>query len=193
MRNQPRPGAIGLKLSTKVVIALYAVFAVYGCIDYTIQRQVIRPSFQSLEDESARTDMERVIRALDRELTQLMTFSADWGNWIDTYGFMEDRNEDFIGSVHGRDSLVRARLALDRDGRFLALDTKVFANMGAYVSTVAPVVPTLAMASAMGGVYDIQMTELAQQVLLLTKYKPAKCNGNPCMMVFPFRLKLKGG
>ena len=30
----------------------------------------------------------------------------------------------FFGSVHGRDSLVRARLALDRDGRFLALDTK---------------------------------------------------------------------
>lgn len=68
-----------------------------------------------------------------------------------------DRNEDFVGSVHGRDSLVRARLALDRDGRFLALDTKVFANLGAYVSTVAPAVPTMAMGSAMGGVYDIPL------------------------------------
>jgi aerobic carbon-monoxide dehydrogenase large subunit len=68
-----------------------------------------------------------------------------------------DRNEDFTGSAHGRDSLVRARLALDRNGRFLALDTKVFANLGAYVSTVAPVVPTMAMASAMGGVYDIPL------------------------------------
>src|SRR5262249_35064445 len=29
-----------------------------------------------------------------------------------------DRNEDFTGSAHGRDSLVRARLALDRNGRF---------------------------------------------------------------------------
>jgi carbon-monoxide dehydrogenase large subunit len=68
-----------------------------------------------------------------------------------------DRSEDFTGSVHGRDSVVRARLALDRDGRFLALDTKVFANLGAHVSTVAPVVPTMAMASAMGGVYDIPL------------------------------------
>src|SRR6185295_12647 len=68
-----------------------------------------------------------------------------------------DRSEDFIGSVHGRDSVVRARLALDRDGRFLALDTKVLANLGAHVSTVAPVVPTMAMASAMGGVYDIPL------------------------------------
>jgi carbon-monoxide dehydrogenase large subunit len=68
-----------------------------------------------------------------------------------------DRGEDFISSAHGRDSVVRARLALDRDGRLLALETKVLANLGAYVSTVAPVVPTMAMASAVGGVYDIPL------------------------------------
>ena len=68
-----------------------------------------------------------------------------------------ERNEEFLGSVHGRDSLVRARLALDADGRFLALEANVLADMGAYVSTVAPVVPTMAMGSAMGGVYDIPL------------------------------------
>jgi carbon-monoxide dehydrogenase large subunit len=66
-----------------------------------------------------------------------------------------ERNEEFLGSVHGRDSVVRARLALDADGRFLALQAHVLADMGAYVSTVQPVVPTMAMGSAMGGVYDI--------------------------------------
>src|SRR5437667_5284670 len=44
-----------------------------------------------------------------------------------------DRSEDFVTSAHGRDSFVRARLALDSDGKFLALEAKVFANMGAYV------------------------------------------------------------
>ena len=68
-----------------------------------------------------------------------------------------DRSEDFVASTHGRDSVARARLALDRDGRFLALEAKVLANLGAHVSTVAPVVPTVAMASAMGGVYDIPL------------------------------------
>jgi carbon-monoxide dehydrogenase large subunit len=52
---------------------------------------------------------------------------------------------------------VRARLALDRDGKFLALWADVLADMGAYISTVAPVVPTMAMGSAMGGVYDIPL------------------------------------
>jgi carbon-monoxide dehydrogenase large subunit len=68
-----------------------------------------------------------------------------------------ERNEEFLASVHGRDSLVRARLALDKDGKFLALQAHVLANMGAYVSTVQPVVPTMAMGSAMGGVYDIPL------------------------------------
>ena len=74
-----------------------------------------------------------------------------------------DRSEDFLGSAHGRDSVVRVRLALDRNGRFLALDTKVLANLGAYVSTVAPVVPTMAMASAMGGVYAIPLIAFQAQ------------------------------
>jgi len=74
-----------------------------------------------------------------------------------------DRSEDFLASVHGRDSVVRVRLALGGNGRFLALDTKVLANLGAYVSTVAPVVPTMAMASAMGGVYDIPLIAFQAQ------------------------------
>jgi carbon-monoxide dehydrogenase large subunit len=69
----------------------------------------------------------------------------------------EDRSESFLASVHGRDSRVRARLAVDRDGRFVALEADVLADMGAYISTVAPVVPTMAMGSAMGGVYDIPL------------------------------------
>jgi carbon-monoxide dehydrogenase large subunit len=71
--------------------------------------------------------------------------------------WIEDRSESFLASVHGRDSRVQARLALDRDGKFLALWADVLADMGAYISTVAPVVPTMAMGSAMGGVYDIPL------------------------------------
>jgi sensor domain CHASE-containing protein len=85
-----------LKLNSKVVLVLCAVFVTYGLIDFTVQKQVILPSFESLEADAAVTDMERVTRALDRELTQLMTFSADWGNWIDTYEYVRRRNADFI-------------------------------------------------------------------------------------------------
>jgi carbon-monoxide dehydrogenase large subunit len=74
-----------------------------------------------------------------------------------------DRNEEFVASVHGRDSVVRARLALDSDGKFLALQAKILANMGAYVSTLQPGVPTMALGSAMGGVYDIPLIAFVTQ------------------------------
>jgi hypothetical protein len=44
-----------------------------------------------------------------------------------------------------------------------------------------------------GGVYNEQMTDTVQQVLLLTKYKPAMCKGTPCTMQFRFTQKLKAG
>jgi hypothetical protein len=37
-----------------------------------------------------------------------------------------------------------------------------------------------------------QMADLAQQVLLLTKYKPGLCSGSPCTMQYRFTQKLKG-
>ena len=65
------------------------------------------------------------------------------------------RSEDFLTSAQARDNRTRARLGLDRDGRFLALEVETAADMGAYLSALGPLVPTAAAASAMGGVYAI--------------------------------------
>jgi two-component system NtrC family sensor kinase len=112
-----------VKLSTKVVMLLCAVFVAYGIVDYTIQKQIILPSFEALEAESARTDMERVDRALQREITQLSTFSADWGNWIDTYDYMKLRNASFIETNMNPSFLESSGIELiaflDRDGRYV--------------------------------------------------------------------------
>ncbi|MCC7426303.1 MAG: xanthine dehydrogenase family protein [Alphaproteobacteria bacterium] len=69
--------------------------------------------------------------------------------------WVSERIEDFIASTQGRDFHARARLALDAEGRFLALEVKAIANMGAYLSTNGPISSTTAAASAMGGVYAI--------------------------------------
>ena len=66
-----------------------------------------------------------------------------------------ERTEDFVSSTHGRDYTADARLALDGEGRFLGLEVRATANMGAYLSTNGPLSPTSAAASAMGGVYAI--------------------------------------
>jgi carbon-monoxide dehydrogenase large subunit len=65
-----------------------------------------------------------------------------------------DRSEHFISDAHGRDNVTTMRMAMDEDGKFLAVDIHNIAAMGAYLHTFAPFIPTLG-ASIGTGVYDI--------------------------------------
>ena len=66
-----------------------------------------------------------------------------------------ERGEDFVSSAQGRDNLTKGRLALDADGRFLALEAETIANLGAHLSTSGPGSSTNAPSTAMGGPYVI--------------------------------------
>jgi aerobic carbon-monoxide dehydrogenase large subunit len=68
--------------------------------------------------------------------------------------WIADRSDHFLGDAQGRDNRTTARLALDENHRFLALDVDLVANMGAYLSQFAPLIPTLG-AVLSPGVYDI--------------------------------------
>ena len=74
--------------------------------------------------------------------------------------WVADRGEDFAGAVHGRAVAGTGALALDADGRFLALRSRMLADMGAYLSAGGPNASTLSMARAMGGVYDIAAIDM---------------------------------
>jgi len=64
-----------------------------------------------------------------------------------------ERSESFISDCHGRDHVTHAELAMDKDGKFLGLKVSTKANMGAYLSTFAPCVPTYLYATLLAGVY----------------------------------------
>jgi carbon-monoxide dehydrogenase large subunit len=68
--------------------------------------------------------------------------------------WIADRGEHFLADTQGRDNITRAKLALDEDGRFLALDVDLVADMGAYLSFFAPFIPFIG-AEMLPGVYDI--------------------------------------
>ncbi|HVI90506.1 MAG TPA: xanthine dehydrogenase family protein molybdopterin-binding subunit [Dongiaceae bacterium] len=65
-----------------------------------------------------------------------------------------DRSEAFISDAQGRDHVSHAELAMDKDGKFLGLRVSTIANMGAYLSTFAPCVPTYLYATLLAGVYS---------------------------------------
>ena len=63
------------------------------------------------------------------------------------------RSEAFMSDAHGRDHVTKIELALDKDNNFTALRTDTYANMGAYLSTFAPSVPTWLHGILMAGNY----------------------------------------
>ncbi len=64
-----------------------------------------------------------------------------------------ERSEAFLCDAHARDHVTRARLALDEAGTFLALEVDTVADMGAYLSTFAPSIPTYFYALMFSGQY----------------------------------------
>ena len=66
-----------------------------------------------------------------------------------------DRTEAFLTDAHGRDHVTHAELALDADGKILALRARTIANLGAYMSTFSSSIPTYLYATLLSGQYDI--------------------------------------
>ncbi len=64
-----------------------------------------------------------------------------------------ERSESFLTDTHGRDHVSHAELALNSEGRFLALRISTQANLGAYLSTFAPVIPTYLYGTLASGCY----------------------------------------
>ncbi|BAJ51596.1 carbon monoxide dehydrogenase large subunit [Candidatus Caldarchaeum subterraneum] len=69
--------------------------------------------------------------------------------------WMETRMENFTATIHGRDHIQYVDLAADRTGLVLGLRVKSYANMGAYLSTAAPGIPTILFGPVLSGPYRI--------------------------------------
>ena len=64
-----------------------------------------------------------------------------------------ERSESFMSDAHGRDHVTHVELALDGEAKFLALKVSTIANMGAYLSTFAPCIPTYLYGTLLAGTY----------------------------------------
>jgi carbon-monoxide dehydrogenase large subunit len=63
------------------------------------------------------------------------------------------RREAYLTDAHGRDHVTEAEIGLSKDGKMVGLRVKTTANLGAYLSTFAPAVPTFLYGTLLNGVY----------------------------------------
>ncbi len=67
--------------------------------------------------------------------------------------WIAERSESYLCDTHARDHVTEAAVALDSEGVVTALKVDTIANMGAYLSTFAPAIPTFFYANPMPGPY----------------------------------------
>ncbi|MEO6973672.1 MAG: xanthine dehydrogenase family protein molybdopterin-binding subunit [Rhodoferax sp.] len=65
-----------------------------------------------------------------------------------------ERSESFLCDTHGRDHVSHAEMAMDKDGKFLALRVHTHANMGAYLATFSTAIPTILYGTLLAGQYN---------------------------------------
>jgi len=64
-----------------------------------------------------------------------------------------DRSEAFMTDAHGRDHSTSAQMGFDADGKIVALKSDTYANLGAYLATFSPAVPTWLHGTLLQGLY----------------------------------------
>ena len=67
--------------------------------------------------------------------------------------WVASRSESYVTDAHGRDHITHCKLALTKDGSFTGLQVSTWANMGAYLSTFAPLIPTALYITLFSGLY----------------------------------------
>src|SRR6478752_136690 len=82
-----------------------------------------------------------------------------------------ERSESFLSDAHGRDHVTHVELAMDKDGKFLALRVNTTAAMGAYLSTFASCIPTILYATLLAGQYATPVID-CQGTAVFTKTTP---------------------
>jgi carbon-monoxide dehydrogenase large subunit len=73
----------------------------------------------------------------------------------------DERSTSFVSDHHGRDHRVQAELALDADGKFLAVRLTSFGNMGAFLANVGPMPPTQNAVKNVQNVYRTPLIEVS--------------------------------
>jgi len=76
-----------------------------------------------------------------------------------------DRSESFLSDTHARAHVSEGALALDADGRFLAYRIDTVADMGAYLSSFAPMIATLSYGKMLTGMYDIPQVRFVSRLV----------------------------
>ena len=112
-----------LKIRTRVVVLLTGVFLLFALIEWGVGEMLLLPRFEQIENDNALTAMKRIDAGVSQALDGLQVSATDWGNWADTYRFMQDHNKDFrqenLNPIAMKQLHISALAFIDLDGKII--------------------------------------------------------------------------
>jgi PAS domain S-box-containing protein len=110
-----------LRRKTLLIIALTMIGLVGGL--YVLSRAVLLRSFNRLEEDFARENIERASSALTNEINTLDRTASEYGAWDQTYAFVHDHNVRYIRSEFPSSTFQQLKISFvaifDEHGKLL--------------------------------------------------------------------------
>jgi diguanylate cyclase (GGDEF)-like protein len=101
-----------MTIAKKTMLIMLLMIVILLAANTAVQQFIVFPTFQDLEHQQSKKDIDRVGDAILQSLDELDRIAYDWAFWDDTYAFIEDHNEAYIEANLGEDSFSNLRIDL---------------------------------------------------------------------------------
>ncbi len=112
-----------MKLKVKILSILTALFALLAGIQFYVGERILLPGYNLIEEKAAWSDMDRVSKALQRELDALYVVTEDHANWLDTYQYMKTVDPAYIKKNFDENTIaslnINAAVMVANDGHIV--------------------------------------------------------------------------
>ena len=113
-----------MTLGRKTFLILLIASLVSVLLSYVVLRTTVYSTFIELENSWTANNLARVEAAIQTQLESLAVLNREYSQWDDTYAFLQDRNEAYVGQNITADSLdsldIDSLIILDKYGQYVA-------------------------------------------------------------------------
>src|SRR4030067_894308 len=101
-----------MRMRRKIIIIIALVGLANILALYVGSQLILLPSFAKLEEEKVQENIDRTMSVLSNEFSELSSKTGDYAEWDDTYGFVQDGNEEYIQSNLDAETFANLRVDL---------------------------------------------------------------------------------
>jgi signal transduction histidine kinase/BarA-like signal transduction histidine kinase len=85
-----------MTVKAKLIAWVAGVLIALLLVEIGVIAGLLLPRFEQIETANAQASMRRIDRGIQNAMAGLRVSAGDWGNWADTYRFMQDRNSRYV-------------------------------------------------------------------------------------------------